>query len=315
MLPYIKYPVLQVRPYGLLVYERTEWLTGGKKKTQTVESEKKTRQNRVYTGLLSKFAQKRLKKAINLLIAIATEKEVQNPTTGKYYRFKVNFITLTLSAPATHIPDKEIKRQLLDVWIKRAKRKFKMHNYVWRAERQKNGNIHFHILSDVYIHHTALKESWNEVQNRLGLIDEFEKKHGHRHPNSTDVHAVHKIKDLAAYMVKYMTKAKAQDDIIQGKLWDCSQNLKTKGNCEMLLEGQPLKVWQTVIERESVRVKHTDHCSIAFIESGQLEGMISGEVLLRWREYLQMIRDKGLRESVATREKPKLISDISPPPF
>lgn len=317
MIPYIKYPVLQVRPYGLLVYERVEWMIGGKKKGLTAKEkdqrqerggnkEKKVPSNKVYTGLMTKYSIKRLKRAINLLIAIAADKEVKNPTTGKYYKFKINFITLTLSAPQGDYTDRQIKNLLLDPFIKRAKRRFKLSNYVWRAERQKNGNIHFHLISDVYMHHTELKEMWNEIQNRIGLIDQFERKHGHRNPNSTDVHAVNNIKDLAAYLVKYMTKAKAQDEIIKGKLWDCSTNLKVKGNCELLLEGEAQKVWEAAYSSPLTQVRHSEQCTIVFVKKEVWEVTITGEVAQRWKDYLAMIRERGkadARESEAQIKK------------
>src|SRR5690554_5071199 len=60
------------------------------------------------------------------------------------------FITLTLSSKQVH-DDNFIKRNLLNNFIIYMGRKFDMKNYLWKAEKQKNGSIHFHIVTDVYI--------------------------------------------------------------------------------------------------------------------------------------------------------------------
>src|SRR5690606_39568338 len=87
--------------------------------------------------------------AINTLLAISTEKEVFNHRLGSTYKFRLSFITLTLPSPQGSISDKEIKRGPLRMFIQKMGRRYGMYNYVWKAEKQKNGNIHFHITTDV----------------------------------------------------------------------------------------------------------------------------------------------------------------------
>ena len=111
------------------------------------------------------------------------------------------------------------------------RRKHRLRSYVWRAEVQQNGNLHFHVISDTYIRYDHIRADWNSCLRDTGLIDKFKAKHGHADANSTDVHAVYKIKDLTAYFTKYMSKkSKKTDRNIEGKIWDCSANLKTKEN-------------------------------------------------------------------------------------
>jgi hypothetical protein len=294
---YVKYPVLQVRPYGLLVYERTEWMTGRRKQpkepiTTSINHSNNTdtTQAKLYTGKITDYSKRRLKRAIQLLVASAEEKEAINFKTGKTFKFRVNFITLTLPAPQGDITDKQIKKHCLDNWIKRARRKHKLNSYVWRAERQKNGNIHFHLITDTYIHYEKIRNDWNDCLQSLKFLDKFEEKNGHRNPNSTDVHAVHKVRNLTQYFIKYMTKAESEDDTIEGKVWDCSTNLKTKKNCEMLLEDDHLKTWERLADDEKVTIKHDTLFSIAFLDDKRFKKYVSGQMRTRWEEYLSIIR-------------------------
>jgi len=168
----------------LVIYNRLEGLPR-KSKIERMAMTKAMFARAAYEGLLNLSSIKRLKRAIDLIIAISKEKEATNFKTGQLFKFKVNFITLTLPAMQGSITDKEIKRECLDVWLKSAKRVFKLNSYVWRAERQKNGNLHFHLITDCYMPFDQLRDSWNNRLERLGFITAFEKSHGHRHPNQS----------------------------------------------------------------------------------------------------------------------------------
>lgn len=240
---------------------------------------------------MTAFAKKRLKRAIQLLVASSQEKEAIHFKTGKTFKFRVNFITLTLPAAQGDITDKDLKKKCLDVWIKRMKRKFKLNNYVWRAEKQKNGNLHFHFVTDTYLHYEKIRNDWNSCLQAFDFIDRFEQKHGHRNPNSTDVHAVHQVNDLAAYMVKYMSKDDPEVKKIEGKLWDCSKALKTKQNCEMLLENEAQQIFEAARTDTNVRFKDTEVYSCIFFNKAQFSYYITGRLRGMWEEYLRTIRE------------------------
>lgn len=294
---YTSYPVIQVRPWGLIAYDRVEWHTSRRKKTTTAATTTTTTTKKQhdlsessYTGTLTPYAKKRLKRAINLMVASAKEKEAMNFKTGKLFKFKVNFVTLTLPSPQGNVTDKQLKKEVLDIFIKRLRRKLKLNNYVWRAEKQKNGNLHFHMITDTYLHYERIRNDWNECLNKLGFIDKFEEKHGHRNPNSTDVHAVWKVKNLTQYFIKYMSKDNPAKDIIDGKLWDCSQALKTKQNCEMLLENEQLEVWTKAYNDEKTEKKSESNYCLIFLKAEQFVKYVTGELKRRWDEYLATIR-------------------------
>ena len=279
------YPILQVRPYGLLVYDHKEYDSRLKKSTT-----RKTGKINQYSGELTPFAKKKLKRAIGLMVASAKEKEAINFKTGKMFKFKINFITLTLPSQQGSIEDKAIKH-CLDNFIKRCRRKHKLVSYVWRAERQANGSIHFHIITDVYIHYEKIRNDWNECLRPTGLIDKFKEKHGHENPNSTDVHAIWKVKNLTQYFVKYMSKKrKEKEEPIKGKVWDCSTNLKTKENCSMLLEGTIRENFDTLYKRLDIDRIDDPNFAILFIRQENWEMLLCKEIKTQWELYLEKIR-------------------------
>ena len=312
------YPVLQVRPYGLLVYEHKEFSSSKEHRRDGTKREFKQ-----YTGVLTPFAKKKLKRSIGLMVASAVEKEAPNFKTGKTFTFKVNFITFTLPALAEGVEDKTIKR-CLDNWIKRAKRKHNLKSYVWRAERQSNGNIHFHMITDCWIHYEKIRDDWNAVLKDTGLVSKYTTKHKGisfenylqlyptnskvsraarfkswergcatkwEQPNSTDVHAVWKVRNLTQYFVKYMSKEhKDGEEPIKGKVWDCSENLKTKENCWMLLEGEAYKNFDTLAKQDDIDRINDPLFTILFVSQEKWNEYICQELRNKWNEYLKRIR-------------------------
>lgn len=313
---------MQIRPRYLLIYERLEGLPPRTAEARKISLEA-LHARAAYDGLLNFNSIKRLKRAIELLVATATEKEAVNFKTGKKFRFKVNFVTLTLPAPQKDVTDKQLKRYCLDVWIKAAKRLFKLNNYVWRAERQKNGNLHFHLCTDVYMPYDQLRDSWNQRLGKFHFVKEYTARHSamtfadylqaypvtdkspiekrkeaYRRgvntnwlfPNSTDVHSVNNVKDLAAYMVKYMAKLKKNEQRIDGKVWDCSKNLKRKDSVEFIIDNEVSNMINEAIEIHGCRGKVTDHCTMVFLNDQQFKKVVTGRFAQAYNEWLKSIR-------------------------
>ena len=184
-------------------------------------------------GQISFKAEKRIRNAIDWLLEITPKKKFYAPKYKKHYWFRINFITLTLASKQVH-SDSTIKKVLLNQFLVECRKKWKVHNYLWRAESQKNGNIHFHICTDQFIPWLELRNNWNRIQNKLGYVDRFHVKHKHRAPNSTDVHSIKKIKNISAYLAKYCTKNSPHRSI-SGKLWGLSTQLsRIKSNIQLL---------------------------------------------------------------------------------
>lgn len=224
-----------------------------------VTGEKITKRNQ-----LSPKAVRRLTNSVNWLVASARKKYVFERISGKRFSFRINFVTLTLPADSPDITDHRFKSVLLHNFINTCRYKFGLANYVWKVEAQENGKIHAHFTTDTFIHWRDLRSIWNTILLKNGLLDNYISKHssmtfddycqcynssGKRtieqmrsaydhgqstswtQPNSTDVHSVWKVKDIAAYLAKYMGKSEEERREIKGRLWGCSFNLSDKNKC------------------------------------------------------------------------------------
>jgi len=342
------YPVLQLRPNSMLVYDQVEYATSRPPRSKVVKldihgsPEKSNLENlknaKTYAGQLNINSKKRLQKAINLLVAVSKPKTALNFRTNSNYVFKVNFVTLTLPCAQGNVSDKEIKKRCLDPWLKSMRYRYKLCSYVWRCERQFNGNLHFHVTTDTYLPYDEIRNIWNIQLEKLGYIDKFEEKHGNRHPNSTDVHSVNKIRNIAAYMVKYMSKDANQhlddindireskgkpklvpenhpfqsidgqpkwDEAINGKVWDCSSNLKQKIKCDMILGSEEMETLNLVRDNFPQQVIKSDFCVFVWFTNDQFEQVIQGTLKKRWLEYLELIRNPMVEKKQETRLETK----------
>ena len=189
--------------------------------------------------IISKSGKRRIRDRINSMYLLSTPRTVKSLSGKLVYNFKCSFITLTLPSPQQHT-DKKIKELALNQLLVELRKHYNLNNYVWKAELQKNENIHFHLITDVFVQYQALRKRWNRILDKLGYIDpytlrmssmSFEEyfengkkynpelrrttaldryKQGMRenwsNPNTVDTRAIKTPRDVAVYMTKYMTK-------------------------------------------------------------------------------------------------------------
>lgn len=238
---------------------------------------------------MTKAAVTRLRYVINLLVAQAKPKVIGNPFTGKDYTFRINFVTLTLSSDQRGIDDKVIKKKMLDPFIRRMRDRHGLRSYVWRAERQKNGRIHFHITTDTYLPYDSITRNWNELQSQFHFISEFQERYPGTNPNSTDVHAVQNVEDLAAYLVKYMSKLDPNEQKISGKLWDCSKNLKTKERVSFAMGKAEFDLVQGLINTYGSLSDPGGYCCIIPIPKTEFAKVLKGSWYTAYQNFLDRV--------------------------
>lgn len=173
------------------------------------------------------------------------------------YNFRQSFITLTLPAEQIH-SDVEIKK-CLNHFLTNIRRSFKVENYVWKAELQKNQNIHFHLSVDKYIPFQAVRYYWLLAIKPLGYVARYSQKFSKmslneyavyrslsvleakdayvqgvrskwQNPNCVDVRSVTTANSVSNYLSKYF--AKSDDSNVDserveafGKVWARSTSL------------------------------------------------------------------------------------------
>ena len=249
---FVKIPCYSLSPDKITLYERIEWTSFSEKQLKGFENLKN---NKSKYNEISENGRKRLLTALNYMLYLSKEKEIIGNRKlskqianeiqiekGKKYNKKVKytltFITLTLSSEQKH-EDKEITKRLLGSFLDSLRRKWKVTQYIWKAEKQENGNIHYHIITNKFIHWQEVRDVWNRIQNKDGFnyVDAYSnkmkeffkdgfkmypgdkrsketqlkayteaKKSGWMNPNSTDIHALYKVKNIASYITKYVSK-------------------------------------------------------------------------------------------------------------
>lgn len=211
-------PIIQFFSGKIILYDK---YLG--ERTNATKWTKKTRQNNITKGQgLSPVSKRKLKKSIDLWVSCVNAYFAKHKRSRKKVSSFINFATLTLSSSQVH-SDKFLKRHLLQGFIKRAKRKVGLRNYIWFCEKQDNSNLHFHILVDRFINAQVLRAMWNAVQNNYGYIARFKERHKHDNPNSTDIRALKE--DAAQYATKEVVKT-IQKEGIDGWLWGSSDGIK-----------------------------------------------------------------------------------------
>jgi len=253
-------PYINIRPSFITQYVVSD-LTRARSSAQ-IFSEKNLTENKANPEVSAK-AKKRIRQAIDWLLFGAKRKFVYDKYKNKTFSFKINFVTLTLSSEQKH-SDNEIKSKLLNQFLIEAKKRWHVNRYLWRAEAQKNGNIHFHIATDVFIPYWELNKVWNRIQNKLGYVDEFCKKFPGHTPNSTDVHSVWKIRNISAYLAGYCCK-KSKNRAIEGKIWGLSTSLSCLKSCSVLCVDLAAHEFHFLRKKFLKKFHEFNYCSCLFV--------------------------------------------------
>lgn len=143
----------------------------------------------------------------------------------KKIKHSLSFITLTIPGKERKVEAEEGNKNLLAPFVRIMRQKRNMITYIWKAEFQKNDQLHYHITTPSVIHYQYIKDTWNNLLSSRGLLTEWIKEHPNGFPNSTDIHSVYKKKDISWYLSKEISKTQ-QDKATKGKIWDCSLNIK-----------------------------------------------------------------------------------------
>lgn len=217
-------------------------------------------------GKLSVKAGKRLRMAIRWMLLFSKEKKVYSREKKSTFSFRMNFVTLTLSAAQRH-PDTYILHRMLFPFLKYLERSQKVTAYVWRAEIQpkrfaERGErcIHFHITLDKFVHWRTIRNKWNALQLAHGYTEPA------ADPNSTDVHSIRNVGKVIKYFAKYMAKDVDKDSLkVTCKIYGMSRNLSLM-NCT-LKEEEDCEFGISVdyfIEKFTYGELQTEHAKIYF---------------------------------------------------
>lgn len=288
----IKIPVLQFRNNTLIGYEQYMY-SGGLKRYSTMfqDNALKLLSRDKYSGMMTDGARKRLTKAISLLLQCSKTVNVWNAQSQKWQSHKLSFITLTLPNVEKSKSAKWTHKNLLERMLRVLRRRYNMRMYVWKSELQKNGSVHYHITSDCFIEFSKLREEWNNILNRYGMLEDFRTVHGHSNPNSVDVKKVKKLKDLENYLLKYVAKEMQNQISIKAKVWDCSRNLKEGKYFATEACGFIMNKLNELIEQGKIEYKALEFCTIYRFTHSNLHYYFRDYIKKEYYEHINKIRN------------------------
>lgn len=273
------------------------------------------------SGLLSKKAKSRMEKAISYMIAASDEKTIHWRGSSKKTRYKLSFVTLTLSSEQVH-DDEVIKKELLDQFLLEVKRKYRVTVYFWRAEKQRNGNIHFHILVNRFIPWYAVRAIWNRIQNKLGYVDRYSNNQmlffkdgfkfrpelagnwsyknqqkayhegmacGFTNPNSTDIHSIKKMKNVLGYVMKYCTKD-PEELLVSGRAWGLSRTLSQVKNFVIERYGKIDDELDMIAKKFKKRLYTAEYFTTMKITMREVAKVFDGEIVHEFMLYLEKLK-------------------------
>lgn len=149
--------------------------TGAGKPATPSARETPTIKKKFHNFSISKNSQKNLRDKILYLFQFAKSRSIKTYSGKTLPNFKVCFLTLTLPSTQMHATS-VINEKCLDEFLQVLRKRLKMQNYVWRLEHQANGNVHYHICTDVYIDYFFALKHWNNIIEKLGYISAFSEK-------------------------------------------------------------------------------------------------------------------------------------------
>ena len=147
---------------SILLYDS---YVGDQKRTISDEHKAKLIEADKFGGDITQQTRKKIRKILHCWLFPIHSPHLREQASHHPKRPLITFVTLTLVAKQMH-DDNWVKRNMLNTFLQWLRDSEGIENYLWRAEKQKNGNIHFHILIDRAISWRSIRTEWNSIQMR-----------------------------------------------------------------------------------------------------------------------------------------------------
>jgi hypothetical protein len=289
-----------------------------------------------YSGGMSMGTRKRLAKAVTIMSQAIKPKWIRNPVTNKLDYHQFTFVTLTV-ASHKNITARSAYDALLSHFLDWMTRTVAQENpaaktYIWKAELQKRGQIHYHITTPAFIHWRDIRRKWNALQREAGLLDDFALEHGHFDPNGTDVHKTQHVKKADRYLIKELGKTisalqleairevrakvaagelpadqadeeikriKAEKIRTVGKIWGCSEDLAGVNYFTLGETQEHVRKIEQWVKEGRAREVVDDYFSIIYCDDVDPPDLLNKSETAAFTEYLKFSLDRTRREEMA----------------
>lgn len=261
--------LVQVRWDGLCVFK---YWTGPRKGRPVEILEDRLK---AYSGQVKAVSKKRMLSAIDLIIQLSPLKMISRPG-GKKMPFRLGFWTLTVPGRVRKATEIQPTFKALLAWMRR-----RGIQYIWKAEYQARGQVHYHLIVNKYVPWIELRDAWNKRLKKAGCLNGYARQTGHFNPNSVDIRAVKSNKALAIYLAKYLVKEnETLPDGRLGKWWGASKALLGDKFCSEMWAGD----WDAMQNGTTI-IRDPDQNWI--IVKGKISSVLSeytNRQYLAWRE-------------------------------
>ena len=210
-----------------------------------------------YKGQITKRAKKEIQKT---LFNWAWAYEIGSQKKSIEYKSNLYFLTLTLPSQQWH-DDWEITQTCLNTFITGIKYRYALKNFLWKAEKQNNSNLHYHFVIDKRIDAAEVRKFWNDCINKLDYVSNYRMdrryffRNGFRvdekllskydeqkqrqwyeygkatfwsNPRTIDVVECDNARKIGVYLSKYVSKSDGEQ-MINGRVWSRSRELAKIG--------------------------------------------------------------------------------------
>ena len=197
---------------------------------------------------------------------------------------------------------------MLSQFIDKLKENHQIEHLFWRAEKQENGNIHFHIITDKYIHKDAITKYWNWILKKEGYIDLFKKKFGKDNPPSTHVKGVDSVENFLDYVLKYATKLDEHGKV-EGRIYGMTDSLR---NIKPFITNPDNQVYEevdTMIKTVKNKIITEDYATVVLFDKVKVRSFRHLNFVIEYKGYLLKTYDI-LYNGVAKDEIVKEVKNI-----
>lgn len=209
---------LTISPSRAVAYQvPAHWVISGRRSKSTKEkrseptAEEKQRRNRA--RVIGRYWQ-----GVGWLWIRSRNVKVQYGE-GKQMKFRQGFLTLTLPGVAT-ADHKAIKNKVLDPFFTYCRNRMGLKDYVWTAELQERGEIHFHAIVNTFMDKQRVRDAWIRACENSGIVAMSSSA---KRP-STEIEKCKSYNGSKAYAAKYLGKALKSGEIL-GRVWSGSHSV------------------------------------------------------------------------------------------
>jgi hypothetical protein len=202
---------------------------------------------------------------------------------------KIMFFTFTIKQNLT---DTSQTNKAWSYFLKLMRTRHKLNSFIWVAERQKRGAVHYHTLLDIpFIKYSEIKLLFSRTFARYNIeVSEKNSVSGSKNGNSI----VSNVDKAVKYLTKYMTKELNQS--FSGRNYAISNNINIKPRKINVEQAQTLaETAQSVFKTDYITVIHADLKEAIEVYKSKETELQTVEHLQQTEQRREQRRDKRIK--------------------